>query len=282
MKNTLLFSILFVFPVMAGKTADFVIISTPAKLSIFNQFEQALTEKELNSFATNTPFEIVNRKETLGDQITDAMRCKNQGSTFYILLDNKGAFKNAPTSLYQKFYTKCTVLYDTVQLKRETKISDKYPSGSTTRVCKPDQILVRIFQQSGFYYVFVPQMDLYGWIAANPSLFKTKEKISKIDNTFSVADIEHIVLTRLTAANQDYQAYFGYFNTLTQQDKSIPIWKLENDGKRLHCKLSGSSPQVARQLQQSTRYIVQDIEQMLLGKPFAVQYSSDEITITLR
>ena len=60
------------------KKGDFLIISPTSKLSIFNQFEQILTETDLK-YSLYTPFLIVNRKETLGDQITeDSLQYKDR------------------------------------------------------------------------------------------------------------------------------------------------------------------------------------------------------------
>lgn len=265
----------------AEKKGDFLIISEPSKLSIFNQFEQILIETDLNSIPSYPPFLIVNRKVTLGDQITDAIRCKYQGQTCFLLLDEKGNLKSSSSQLYHNIFKNCLIINDIVSLKQPTNAYQKYPSGGSVTKCSAGLPVERIFRYSSSYYVFIPEKKVYGWINSSPSIFKTSVKNVVESKTFSVNDIFEIVENRLKAVNETYSQYFEFFNDITHQDKSIPQWKLLNDGKRLKCTLN-SSAQISEHLQNSTRYVLQDIEQILLGKPFSIQYNSGEITISPR
>lgn len=260
---------------------DFLIISEPSKLSVFNQFEQTLSESELNGFPPYSPFLIVNRIESLGDQITEALRSKYQGKTFFLLLDGKGSLKGSNSQSYQKIFQNCQIINDTVLLKQTINAYQKFPSGGPITKCIADQPVIRIFKHSGSYYVFIPDKRQYGWLNSGTAVFKSISKTPIDSRTFSINDISGMIEARLTAANEIYNQYFGFFNEITLQQKSVPQWKLHNDGKTLKCILS-SSVQINEQLQKSTRYVLQDIEQMLLGKPFSIQYTSGEITINPR
>ncbi len=278
----ILFSLLFIATISkAEEKADYLIISDPHKLSIFNQFEQSLTENEIKNLHLNAPFQIVKRKELLGDQITEALRCKYQGETFFLLLDDNGNLKSTSASLYQKTFQKCLILNDSVQLKQPAKIFEKYPSSGISTSCKADQFVIRIFQYSTSFYVYMPEKKIYGWINNGTSIFRTAAKKISRSVTLDITDITGLIQTRLDAANEQYRQYFEYFNTITQQNKTVPVWKMEKNGTKVHCILT-SSAHIAGQLEQSTRYVVQDIEQILLGKPFTVQYSSGEIIINPR
>ncbi len=263
------------------KNGDYLIISEPSKLSIFNQFEQILTETQLNNIPPYSPFLIVNRKEILGDQITEALRCKYLGQTYFLLLDEKGNLKGLSSQLYHNTFKNCLIINDTASLKQPVNVYQKYPSGGSVTRCNTNQTVVRIFRHANSYYVLVPEKELYGWINSGTSIFKTSVKDFVESKTFSVNEIHGMVENRLKAVNETYYQYFEYFNGITHQGKSIPQWKLHNDGKRLRCTLS-SSAQISEQLQNSTRYVLQDIEHMLLGKPFNIQYNSGEITISPR
>lgn len=263
------------------KKGDFLIISEPSKLSIFNNFEQILTETELNRIPSYSPFLVIKRKETLGDQITETIRCKYQGETIFLLIDEKGNLKSSSSQLYQKTFKNCQIINDTVTLKQTANIYQKYPSAGPVTKCSADQSIVRIFRYSSSYYVFIPNIKTYGWINSGPSIFRSSAKNTVESKTFNINDIYGIVETRLQAANETYSQYFEFFNDITHQGKSIPQWILHNDGKRLKCTLS-SSAQISGQLQKSTRYVLQDIEHMLLGKPFDIQYNSGEIIISPR
>lgn len=278
---TMLFLLLLMQSSKAGERAEYLIISDPHKISIFNKFEQSLTENEIKSLYSNTPFQILNSRETLGDQITEALRCSYQGETYFLLLDNKGRLKNSSASLYQKTFQKCLPINDSVQLKQSINVYERYPSSGAMVKCKPNQYVTRIFQFSTSFYIFIPEKKFYGWVNNSQGIFNTIKKATPQSTAIKVSDITDIVQARLGAVNQYYRQYFEYFNTITQQNKTIPMWKMEIDGNRVHCVLS-SSAHITDQLQQSTRYVVQDIEQMLLGKPFTVQYTTKEIIINPR
>jgi hypothetical protein len=112
-------------------------------------------------------------------------------------------------------------------------------------------------------------------------IFKTIKKVELKEATVDFTDVSRRIQKRLDLANELYKSYFNYFNNLTHQQKSIPYWQIVAEKGTYHCTLKGSQ-QTIIQLQQSTDYIVQDIEQLLLGKPFSVSSSGNLITIVQR
>ncbi|NLD98359.1 MAG: hypothetical protein GX640_00660 [Fibrobacter sp.] len=264
--------------VIYSKSADFIIISDPLKLSIYNQYEQSVNQSEKELLLSNTPFQIVNRNELLGDQITEALRGLHSGSVYYIIKDGKGNFKSEqPTQT--KIYTKCTVFGDTVTLKKSVTLRTPFSDRSIS--CKEGMVLVRIFQTgSSFFVLKNDSPKQYGWYDGDPSVFKQRQTTQKTESN-ELTNIESSIQTRLAHANKIYADYFNYFNSVTQQQKTIPQWNLTRSGQTIKCKLI-SSNQLTMQMEQSTQYIVQEIEQTLLGKPFTVQYNAGEITIKPR
>ena len=98
--------------------------------------------------------------------------------------------------------------------------------------------------------------------------------------TFSVNDIYEVVENRLKAVNETYNQYFEFFNDITHQDKSVPQWKLRNDGKQLKCTLS-SSAQISEQLQKVPGMFCRTSNKYYWVNP-QYQYNSGEITISPR
>jgi hypothetical protein len=268
-------------PLWSINAAEFLILSNPQNLSIYNQFEQVLSTPEKNLLLSFAPFEVVKRKELLGDQISEVLKGVYQGKTYFILKNENGNFSGNNASVYQKYIQGCTVLNDSVQLKRAISLSEKTTSGKITFQCKEGESITRVFQHNSSYYLLKRgKPGRYGWYSGSPDVFRKTKTIQKLE----VSNTEEIlpgVQSRLNSANQNYEQYFGYFNDLTQKQKSIPKWSLKREGQTIRCTLN-SSQQINTELQSSTRYILQDIEQMLLGKPYIVTYNPGEITINPR
>ena len=60
--------------IFTSSAAEFVIVPQPGKFSIFDQYEQPLSEDDKRQLLPNSPFQIINRDELMGDQITEALR----------------------------------------------------------------------------------------------------------------------------------------------------------------------------------------------------------------
>ena len=260
--------------------SDFLIITNPDKLSILNQYEQPLTELEKKLIFPFMPFQIINPKEILGDQITEVIRCTNLGSTYFLLKNESGGFTGNDHITFQKI-SKCIVLGDTVEVVRDFTLSQKFPTKGIESTIKKGESCIRIFQNgSNTYLLGLGNPQRYGWCAAS-GVLKKAIKIENSEATVDLVDIGQRVQKRLDAANELYKNYFSYFNDLTDQQKSIPYWQTFSENGGYRCTLKGSRQTIA-QLQQSTDYIVQDIKQLLLGKPFSVNNSGDQIIIVKR
>jgi hypothetical protein len=267
--------ILFAFS-LSARQADFYIVSDLSPLLINDQYEQPLTTDDKKGIYPYSPFQIINKKELLGDQITEAVKCFYEGAYYYLLKDENGGIINAKKVSYLKQFSGSTI-YDTVESKRDITISQQYPSGGTRHTIKSGQLVTRIFKSNGYYFIGTLSTPRhFGWCSENTSFTASKavQESRKIDYTA----YQNLIEKRLEAANEMYQSLFGYFNTMTNQDKAIPHWSLIIDGKVYRCILNGSKETIS-QIQHSTRYVVQDIENLLLGKPFSVNYSNNQITI---
>jgi hypothetical protein len=273
-------TLLFVCNLTFAAQPEFLIITNPDKLSILNQYEQPLTESEKKQLLPFMPLQIINQKEVLGDQITEVVRCTNLGNTYFLLKNDNGGFTGEERVTFQNI-SKCTIIEDTVEVTRDFTLSQKFPSKGILSTIKKGEAVVRIFQNGANAYVLtLSKPQRYGWCTAT-GVFKKTEKTERKDPAVDIADVARRVQKRLDNANELYKNYFGYFNTLTHQQKSIPYWQLVTENGNCRCTLKGSQ-QTIIQLKRSTDYIVQDIEQLLLGKPFSVSSSGNLITIILR
>jgi hypothetical protein len=95
-------------------------------------------------------------------------------------------------------------------------------------------------------------------------------------------DLRRWLLGRIDEINETYRRFFQHFNELTGRSKSAPAWTASGDDPdRLSWTLSRPYWESAL-LTESTRSLIQDLEGMLLGKPYAVSYTNGVLAVVPR
>lgn len=257
--------------------ADFLILSRPYELSILNHFEQTVADKEKKQvFIPYAPLQIIDKNTTLGDQITEALRFNYRGKTWHIQKNEKGNLVGLPQT-YQETFSNCENINDTTGLSKSIRLYEKHPSSGNSFTIKNSGSVERIFKFKGSYYLHsLEAQGKYGWYSGPSTVFLQKKKAQKATQVQN--DIVYRIESRLKSVNETYRDFFNHFNEITKQQKSIPEWNIEKDKSVIRCTLSGSV-EIIDQLEKSTQYVVQEIKQILLGKPFTVDYNNGEITI---
>ena len=257
--------------------ADFLILSNPHEFSILNHFEQTVADKDKKQFfIPYAPLQIIDRNATLGDQITEALRFNYRGSTWHIQKNDKGNLVG-PAKTYQKTFSNCEIINDTAGLSKQIRLYEKHPSSGNSFTINSSGSVERVFKFKGSYYLHsLEAQGKYGWYSGPSTVFELKKKVQK--DTQAQNDIVYRIESRLKAVNETYRDFFNHFNEITKQQKSIPEWNIEKDKSVIRCTLGGSV-EIIDQLEKSTQYVVQEIKQILLGKPFTVDYHNGEITI---
>jgi hypothetical protein len=260
--------------VKPADSADFYIFSSIVKVTLLDSYEQPMSESDKEALGSGFPLEIINSKITLGDQITDAFKCKNNDRYYYLIRDEGGSFTGSTRASFQK-QTATTSQWDTVELTSNATLSGTSPlslSKGTT--------VIRIFQKSGSTYIFAPDRNVYGFVQST-SIFRKRTSAVSQPVKVNTTDIVESIRRRLDAANEHYTSTFNFFNTHTGQQKSVPAWFIESNGNTIICTLKGSK-QTITQMEQSTSHIVKDIEHFLLSKPYSVRYENFQITISTK
>jgi len=259
--------------------SEFYIIENPSALTILNQYEQPLTDTEKKALAPFFPLEIINKKDVLGDQITEVIKCKNSGSIFFLLLNDNGSIKGSERCGFQNI-SGCTVLGDSAAITKDIMLSSKLTDSRPGITVKKGSMVIRIFQKGTKTFLYsTEEQKRYGW-CTETGIFKKAIKAALKAAPVNASEIMRPVRKRLETANENYKNIFTFLNELSRQQKSIPIWKIEDkESASFVCTLTGSK-QTVSQMESSTKYIVQDIEHLLLGKPFSVTFTNNTITIT--
>jgi hypothetical protein len=250
------------------ETADFIILDQPSKFTILNQYQQPASESDLASLIPNAPLKVVASDETLGDQITRVLLAEYNGKTFYLQKDEKGVFlgKGAFQTLKN-----CELIDDTVTVVAEKTIafsSQKTHSSANGYVVK-GEIVVRLFRNNDLFFVKRSSPSVrYGWTFGPQAAWKKVVVVASVDTGMATLVLEK-VLDRFKKANQSYSVYFEHFNQVTGSQRSVPAWKWEKQGETIHCFLNAPYKSTLM-LEESTQYLVRDIENLLIGRQYEV------------
>jgi hypothetical protein len=260
-------------PARAGPRADFLILENPQTGRILNRYEQPLTRAEAALFLPNTPLEILNADDSLGDRLTPALRFRLGGEEYYLLKDTVEVRKLAG----------CTPLDDTLLALKSGAIRfyEKYPAGGKRRTLEKGERLARVFQtRRATCLLLLGPEPAYGFSALTPGpAWEILQAAPAEQETNLSGQLRARLTARIEAANASYRAFFSYFNDLTKQARPVPVWRTGAQDPVLTftlARLPGNDP-VA--LLESTVRLVQDLENILIGKPFAVSYGEGRITI---
>jgi hypothetical protein len=280
--KTVFFAILLSVSIASAEKADYLIIDNPKAFSVLDKYEQKLGPETGRPIVAYVPFKIIRENQTLGDQITSALKVQVFDNTYFFLTDDKNELLGGKGSLYKQRFKGCEVLGDTVTVIKgnAVTISAEYPAkGKQTGMQKGD-VLIRIFSyQNSFCVQRMGAKPLYGWCPASAALVWEALK-----NTAPAKDtgIRPIVISRIQShidvVNRKYRQSFDYFNKVTGQDKSAPAWNMSAAGSSIKCTMSGGY-NYASLLEESTKYLVSDLRSILIGEQLDVSYQNSEIII---
>ncbi len=276
--------LLFAFSLLYGqKKADFLIVENIDRYTVLNRYEQPLTGTMKKQFLPFSPLQIIDDETTLGDQITKVLTVLYDQKEYFLLKDENGNLVGDKKNRYNRRYRNCTVTGDTIQITRARAVflAQKYPSQGKRFYCKKGEQCIRIFSYKGYHYVkTIGASARFGWSSLGAKkLWKVVRNVTPKREYNLDAVLKDRIVARLEKANKAYRDYFTYFNELTKMEKSIPRWRYSFGENMVRCTLT-EPYKSTEQLEESTYYLVQDLENMLIGKSFTVEYRTGEIVIT--
>lgn len=266
----------------ADQKVDFLIIENLKSYSILDKYEQPISGQGKDIFQPYAPLQIINDDATLGDAITEAMKVQHNHKLYYLLKDDNGNLVGDKKSLYRQTFKNCEIVEDTVSIikARSILLAVQYPGKGKRTYLKKDENCIRMFRYKNLYYIqTIGSSERYGWCSlSQKGAWKIVEHTTPQKDYVLSSFLQERIVARIDKANRTYIQYFEYFNQITHQQKSIPQWRYTSGEDMIHCTLTGTY-QNTEQLEESTYYLVQDLENMLLGKPYVVEYQTGEIVI---
>lgn len=281
----ILLTLLFVTPnILAQEKATFIISGKPQVYTILNKYEQSLTDSERELFRPFSPLQLINEEYTLGDEITSALKARFNGDIYFLLKDDNGKLVGGKKDPYRHTFRNCRIIEDTIRIVKDRSVllSQKYPAKGNRVYMARNALVVRLFKHQKYYCVkYIGRKIMYGWCAlSDKSAWRPVIHAKKVDTALKSELVERII-ERIKSANEMYDQYFQRFNEITGEKKSVPKWRYTYSDESIHCTLTNPYKD-SDQLEESNQYLVQDIENLLLGKPFNVHYRNGEILIQLR
>jgi hypothetical protein len=270
-----------------AEQADFLIVENPAYLLIYNKYQQRLTFQESTRLPPYQPLQILEEDFLLSDGYTPSLRVKSSGETYFVIKNQEGDLANESEIGYHQVFKNCTVLKDTVEILADGAIFlAKIPTYNSTPQSKKYFLekgdrLLRLFSKGGFVYVRKsgPETD-FGWsnLAAGRqnSRWRIKTKTTGRDITIPV-EISRRIEEKIREVNYTLKQLFDYFNQQTAQQKPAPQWEIEFTDTRITCALN--DPAYREDFPESTRLLLNSLENILLGTPYGVFYQQGEIEV---
>ena len=266
--------------------ADFLVIPHPPDYTIYNEYQQPVSEQEKSGFVPYSPFQIIDHDMTLGDQITRALKFNFQQKMYYLLKDEDGKFTGEKSKTTLHVFRGTELFDDTIEIKG-SGLAMVSEAGKNVAIARGNRF-VRVFRSGPRYYcVALLDRTVYGWSSLEPRSAWRKiehggsERITALADTGLSEPLRERIIARFASANGSYKVFFSHFNSLTGDERAVPQWRCESKGGRLLCRLDGSGSN-SEQLSESSQCLAQDIGNMLTGTDFKVTCRNGEIDIQKR
>jgi hypothetical protein len=276
---------LLCYPASRSLSAStYLVAERPDRFLIFNKYQQQITPRERAMLVPFVPMRIVRSNDVLGDGFTPCMTVEIGGEFFYIVKGREGELSGSEHAGAIRRFAAGTDLSDTIAVLKNGAFQLFSPVGGARRNIRRGERLVRFFQDGDRTYVgTVDQKPVYGFMQLPAS---SRGHTWETDRT-GIADegtevpqraLEAIRAT-IEEVNGVYRNLYAFFNKETGEQRPIPRWTMSRSRGTIVCALANRPSGADRTL--STRYLLKDLENAVLGTPLKVTGSPDRIEIRM-
>lgn len=272
-----------------GDVVDIFIAQFPAKLTIYNKYEQKIDFNEEKQFLPYQPFQMLERDGFLSDQFTPCMKIRLKNEDFYFIKNDSGLVNSAQAG-EQYFFEECTFLGDTVEVLAEERLFIvKIPTFEKTMASQhyfleKGAALRRLFNHpTKANYVYVEKLDDardFGWayLSAQRKGASWQPFLPKNAATATLtAPMIQNIRFHIDEVNGTLEQLFVHFNREANAAKPPPRWEMTVAADSILCEQNIVDYQNA--FPESTRYLINRIENSLLGTAFGVFQENARIVI---
>ena len=261
--------------------SDFLVVEKPEHLVLYNKYQQETTERERGVLVPFTPMRILNADDVLGDGFTRCMRVAVNDEVFYLRKDRDGNLAQSGDPGITKTFSGATALLDTIVVLTTLRIS---AINAPPRNLPTGERIVRVFRHKNSVYArtaYAPYV--YGWIDVAGARENRDWRVVRDAVPVSTSIPPHIIRRisdRIAEVNRTLERLFDHFNTETGQQKPVPQWKVEPSDTSVACVLADAPTN--GDFHQSTLYLVNDIENIVLGARLQVTHTPGRVDVRQR
>lgn len=266
--------------------SDYLMVEYPARLRILNRYAVDASYSEKAAIPSFAPFSIVAGDTVLGDGFTRCMLVRFQGSRYYLL-------KSSPDSLINQseagrvFYARETrAASDTFQVLNGNLALLAEPSRQAQQLFSliNGDILKAHFRIRSFYFVEKEAArPIFGWVRLPAREEGISWKFRENNSLDTPAAVDAAILA-------DLRFEFEKFNRLSKEiypqlavgsGMPAPQW-VESPTDSAVLRFVLNQPQYQKSFAGSIRYLINNIENRLLGSSLIATQLADRIIIKER
>ncbi len=260
--------------------SDFLVVENTDRLQVYNKYQQEAPAKDRQMLVPFVPMKVLRANDMLGDGFTPCMQVEIDGQIVYLLKEKDGTLSHSELLGFEKTFSNATILLDTVRILSDHSIKFS-PINSPAKQLSANDRVLRVFRHKNATYCRIfttpPQ---YGWVdftgrgeGRDWGLLKSTAPANSSISTVVVQKIR----ARVIDVNRVLTRLFAFFNDETRQQRQTPQWNVETSRKKILCTLQGRTS--GESFEQSTFYLVNDLENIVLGSEFEVAHSPGRIEI---
>ncbi len=267
----------------AFSASAFLVAERPDRFLIYNKYQQTITPRERSLLAPFVPMRIIKINDLLGDGFTPCTTVEIMGDLFYIVKGKDGELSGADRAGAIRRFSDAQVLSDTIIVLANGSFSVVAPEGNAHQTVRRGERLVRCFREGDRTFVgTMDQPPLYGFVDLPASAQRQAWDIARSEEEGPTAIPERIlaaVQDNIQEVNRVYLGLYAFFNEQTGEQRPAPHWSVSSSRRAIVCTLINRPP--GADLSQSTRYLVKDLQNALLGTALRVSSVPDRIEIRM-
>ncbi len=270
-----IFIILGLATLIQASAREIWIIEDPAQLSIYNRYEQRLSNSEKSQLIPNAPWIILERNYVLSDRFTTTIKAEVENSLYYLQTDETGRLINESSAGVIEKIRAAKALGDTIRTTADNIILIE-PTGSGEPLA--DGILLhRLFSDQQKIYVKDLTGQRYGWISA------ADEPSWEIYHPPSSAEAyQRYLFERADRVIQNFNIrlskLFDHLNQFSNNSIAPPQWINTRDHDIL--RYTFQTDRKDKFFDRSNNYLYQELKDLLYGSAYTVQLTDRELVIS--
>lgn len=264
-------------PCASQGKGELLIVERPTRLTVLNRYQQTLATAEKSVLQPFVPMVVVQAHDMLGDGFTPCMRVRINGTEFFLVRDAAGRLAGETQAGTVTSFEGTHHAGDTLLVLRTGVLVFRPPGAQRTILLGGGERIVRIFSRGTQTYVRrATGVDAYGWVDLTPStegrVWGPTRLAATLPSTVPPSVVDQ-VRSALSRTNAKLTGIFQLLAVRGDGRRAVPQWEAQPEGNVVRCTLVGGS--TVRDLPESTRYLMREIEDRIAGSGFRTVAATD-------